>query len=381
MAERSLGALIHSLQTTTSLDDFYGLLPRATGLLTVLSNPLNISLLSSHILSSPAIWSSSDLDLHACRRIINLYNSAALHIVQREAKEEEEEEKFKKTTRVHTPQSKPLKRDEWIEALISGVNGRVLPWRHLLLLGGLLIGMEGQYRQSLSMGMRRKLVVSLIETVQAAITDIHALTSLPSAAAAAAAAVPPPPIAGHCIVMVLTYTWELLSDHEKQSFDPDVLLTMLFESAFMSEEGLEAGLFLNTVDKDMMVDSHGHLHWSAQSSSFERLRSVASRPLVASLGPLSKLMTHCLGVCQPQLVSQSVDALLHFSNTLLAQWRQVRLAAVDRLEEEEVVDANALKTTVPVLRQIFKMAFFSTVISLRAVLGRVLDDRVLATDG
>ncbi|KAI5300816.1 hypothetical protein KEM56_002180 [Ascosphaera pollenicola] len=364
MAERSLGALIHSLQTASSLDGINSLLPRATGLLTILSNPLNLSLLSSHLLSTPAIWASPFLDLQACRRIVGVYNSAAMHVVQREEQADE-----KADDQLAQPQSKPLKRDEWVQALISNAssssNGRgAAPWRHLLLLGGLLIGLEGQYRQSLSLGMRRKLIISLIETVQAALRELPVS----------------PPVAGHCVVMVLTYTWDLLSVHEQRQFDSNVLLTLLMSSAFMSEEGLEGGLFFDTVDKDMKVDAQDHLHWSAQSPSFERIRSVAARPLVASFGPTSKLIAHCLELCHPELASQSVDTLLEFSRTLLSQWRRVKLCGVDPSVEVVMVGENTLKTTLPVLRQLFKMSFFSTVISLRAVMGRVINDNVLATD-
>lgn len=354
----------------------YSILPKATGLLTILSNPLNLSLLSSHLLSAPGIWNNPSLDLHACRRIIGVYNSAAIHVVQREEqaeeKKKEENDNNNNNNQLLQPQTQPLTRNEWVQALIggSGAHGRAAAtspaWRHLLLLGGLLIGMEGQYRQSLSMGMRRKLIHALVETVQATLKELHVS----------------PPIAGHCVVMVLTYTWDLLSVQEQRQFDPNVLLTLLLSSAFMSrEEGLEGGFFFDTVEQDMKVDSQGHLHWSAQSPSFERIRAVAARPLVASFGPLSKLIAHCLESCQPELASHSVDTLLEFSRTLLSQWRQVKMCGVDPSEELEIVDGNTLKTTIPVLRQLFKMSFFSTVISLRAVMGRVINDRVLAADG
>src|SRR3954447_22400374 len=52
-------------------------------LLTTLSNPLNVTLLTSQFLAAPAIWDRPD-GLRTSLRIISVFNSAALTIIRHE---------------------------------------------------------------------------------------------------------------------------------------------------------------------------------------------------------------------------------------------------------------------------------------------------------
>lgn len=64
----------------------------------------------------------------------------------------------------------------------------------------------------------------------------------------------------------------------------------------------------------------------------------------------------------------------------MVQWRQNKLSEVDISEEAEFLDEASLKTTIPILWRLLKTSLFSIIIVLRAVLGRVLNDRLLAAD-
>ena len=59
------------------------ILSSTTSLLTTLSNPLNVTLLTSHLLTAPAIWNKVD-GLQTCLRIISIFNTAAITIHKNE---------------------------------------------------------------------------------------------------------------------------------------------------------------------------------------------------------------------------------------------------------------------------------------------------------
>ncbi|WEW57868.1 hypothetical protein PRK78_003335 [Emydomyces testavorans] len=353
--ERSLGTLLRSLQTASVPEDAYRLLPSATGLLSLLTNPLNVSLLSSQLLRCPALW-EGQVDLQTCRRLVGVFNSAAFTITQHES------------SHGSIPpylQRRGLEREEWLKAVINGADEKSPRWRHLLLLGGVLLGFEGQNRQSLSLHWRKKLESALNKALQLSLTELENS----------------PKVAAQTIVLVLVYTFGLLSDWERSQIDYDVLLPILVDSVFFSDEGLSSGYFLGAIDRDIREINGKKFAWSEQSPTFSQLNTIVQRPLITSLGSLSRLIAHSVDNVRNQaLVVELLDLLLEFSRTLLVQWRQNKLSEVDMSEESEFLDEVTLKTTLPVLWRLLKSSFFSVVIILRAALGRVLNDPVLAGD-
>jgi len=65
---------------------------------------------------------------------------------------------------------------------------------------------------------------------------------------------------------------------------------------------------------------------------------------------------------------------------VLTQWRQNKLSEIDVSEEAEYLASEATEGTLPQLWKLLKSALFGTVIVLRAVVGRILNDPVLAAD-
>ena len=188
-------------------------------------------------------------------------------------------------------------------------------------------------------------------------------------------------IEGLCVTMVLNYSFELLSDYERTMINYDRLLPVLMEGVYSSSEGLEGGYFLGTVDKDIVEAPGKRFQWPEQSITFARITAISSSPLVSALGPLSRLISHAIeNVRDPGLVARSVDHLADFVRTLMVQWRQNKLSEVDRAEEVEFLDADSLKNTIPALWKLLRNCLYSVVIVLRAVLGRVLNDHVLAAN-
>ncbi|EAW06340.1 putative peroxisomal membrane protein Pex17 [Aspergillus clavatus NRRL 1] len=353
--ERSLGALLRSLQSPSELRDAINLLPTATSLLTLLGNPLNLTLLASQLLSAPAIW-EQPVDLQACRKVLSVFNTAAIAIAQNEASEE---------PRVPFAQAKKLEREEWVKAIANGADEKSPRWRHLLLLGGSLLGFEGQNRQGLPRSIRTKLESALVTAAQLSLDELVSQSN----------------IEAQCITMVLNHTFELLSDYERSKLNYDRLLPVLVQTTYLSTEGLEGGYFLGTIDKDIVEAPGKRFQWLPQSDTFGRVTAISSGPLISALGPLSRLIAHSIeNVCDQTLVSQSVDQIAHFARTLMVQWRQNKLSEVDAAEEAEFLDPESLKSTIPSLWKLLRNCLYSVVIVLRSVFGRVLNDHVLAAN-
>ncbi|GAD99616.1 peroxisomal membrane protein Pex17, putative [Paecilomyces variotii No. 5] len=353
--ERSLARLLRSLQTASELEDAYALLPTATSFLAILTNPLNVTLLASQLLSSPAIWDNR-VDLQTCRRIISVFNTAAITILQHE---ETDEPKAPYAPR------KGLDREAWVKAVVAGADERSPRWRHLLLLGGVLLGFEGQNRQGLPSHLRTKLESGLVQATDLALNELGRADD----------------IAGYAITMVLNHTFELLSDFERSQLNYDRLLPVMVRATFLSAEGLEGGYFLGAIDRDVVEAPGKKFLWSAGSASYKHMEAISAKPLISALGPLSRLIAHAVeNVHDRSIISGTVDYLADFVRTLMIQWRQNKLSEIDRSEELDFLEAESLKTTVPALWKLLRTCMFSITIVLRAVLGRVLNDRVLAAN-
>ncbi|KAJ5733434.1 Pentaxin [Penicillium malachiteum] len=354
--ERSLARLLRSLQATSSFEDAAGLLPTATSFLSVLGNPLNLTLLASQLLSAPALW-NHHVDLLSCRKILSVFNTAAIAVLQNDTSE---------APRMPYGRNRSLSREEWVKAVVQGADDKSPRWRHMLLLGGILLGFEGQNRQGLPWSIRTKLESALATAAQLALEETG----------------PEASIDGHCIAMVLNYTFELLSDLERSKLNYDRFLPIMVRSAFLSSEGLEGGFFLGAIDEDIVEGTGKKFTWQAGSATFGYFSTISNRPLVAALGPLSRLISHAVENCRsPQVVAQTVDYLADFVRTLMVQWRQNKLSEVDVAEEKDFLDAESLQTTIPALWKVLRNCIYSVIIVLRAVLGRMINDPALAADG
>jgi hypothetical protein len=320
--------------------------------LSILSNPLNVTLLSSQLLTSPAIW-DHPVDLHTCRRILSVYNTAAITILQNEAADES-----------GIPYARRgLGREAWVKAVVNGADEKSPRWRHVLLLGGVLLGFEGQNRQGLPSHIRSKLESALVKATELVLHGDEQLDG----------------IGGYCVTMVLNYTFELLSDWERSQLDYDRLLPLMLHATFFSNEGLDSAYFIGAIDRDVVEAPDKKFKWSSQSTTYNHVKAISSKPLVSALGPLSRLIAHTVeNVRDPNIVSDAVNSISDFVRTLLVQWRQNKLSEVDQSEETEFLDAECLKTTIPDLWRLLRSCMFSAVIVLRAVLGRVLNDPALA---
>jgi hypothetical protein len=189
------------------------------------------------------------------------------------------------------------------------------------------------------------------------------------------------PVEGHCVVLVLNYTFELLADHHRSRLDYDKLLPLLVDSAFFSVEGLEHGYWLGLIDSDIRQADAKRLRWPGNSKTFGQVKQIQSRLMVSSLGPLARLVAHSIeNIKDATLIAATLDRVAEFARTLTVSWRQNKLSGIDTQEEVERFDTETLKTTLPVLWQILRVSFFAIVIVLRAALGKLLYDPLLSTN-
>jgi hypothetical protein len=256
----------------------------------------------------------------------------------------------------HGHGSTQLSPEAWITAVVKGADEKSPRWRHLLLIGGLLLGVD---KQDLALHLRTRLESALVRAANLTLHDVGAQK----------------PVEGYCVVLVLNYTFELLADHQRAQLDYDTLLPLLVDAAFFSPEGLEHGYWLGLIDSDVFEPAAHRLRWPANSRTFGQVQQIQSRLMVSSLGPLARLTAHSIEhVKDAGLVMAVVDRVAEFARTLMLSWRQNKISGIDFQDEAECFDAETMKTTLPVLWQILRVSLFATVIVLRAALGRLLYD-------
>ncbi|KAF8855885.1 hypothetical protein BDZ45DRAFT_654797 [Acephala macrosclerotiorum] len=356
-ADRLLTTVLRAFQGAPNLEQTDRILGSTTSLLTTLSNPLNITLLTSHLLTAPAIWTQVD-GLRTCLRIISVYNTAAINIRKNEV------ESHPKPHDAYQPrQGGGIGADDWTKAVVKGLDDRSPRWQHILVMAGVLLGMEGQYRESLSRNLKSTLEGALVTAANLALEGPVSGGILGSGS----------------IVLALNHAFPLLSDHIRRELNYDALLMIMIKT-MITTEGYQEGYFLQAIDYDVKEVAGRKFDWSAKSASFRQVQKLASKPLVTSMGPLSRLIAHAIeNTTQPLRIIEAREHLLAFTGDLLERWKRNKLSEVDPSEETEFLTPDTLRVTFPVLWQVLKSAMFATVVILRAIIGRTLIDPFLAS--
>ncbi|KAJ9651146.1 hypothetical protein H2198_009572 [Neophaeococcomyces mojaviensis] len=350
--DRSLATLLRSLQASRNAEDAARLLPSTTGLLSRLSNPLNITLLASQLLANPLLF-PRPIDLASCRSIFSVFYTSALRFVEDE-----------KNEKLHYPRSN-LSRTEWTKAVIQGADNASPRWRHTLLLGGTLLAFEGQGHEQLPSDLRNKIEGALITATNLALQE-HDVRDANYQL---------------CLVFVLNTVFPLLSDHHRAQLQFDLLLPELIDATYFSREGLEHGYWLGTIDGDIQQISKTHFSWNAKSISAVRVQEIKSRPLVSSLGPLARLIAHAVeNVRDSRILVAVLARVAEFSRNVALSWRQNKFSEIEVGEEGDFLDDETRKTAFPNLLQLLRNTLFSIVICLRAITGRLITEPALSSD-
>ncbi|KAG6279654.1 hypothetical protein E4U48_008332 [Claviceps purpurea] len=327
-------------------------------LLANLSNPLNLGVLTSQLLTAPAIWHRQD-GTKSALRVISIYNSAATRIRENELQAAKRKGPAGGDGRV-------LGCEEWTRAVVKGADDRSRRWQHLLVLAGVFMGMEGNDRHSLSRGLRNTLEQAVVLATNLALEG-----NVEDGPAAAAS-----------IVAALTFVFPLLSEHHQTQINCDALLPIVVW-AMTGEEGFCDAQFLRAVDRDTTIIQPGHvLSWPAQSPSCALVQQIEKQPLVANMGPLSKLAAFAVRHARDtSVVLQAQDALLVFTGRVLGSWQMNSLSGIDYSLEGSQLSPDTAQTTWPLLWQVFQRLMFSTTVVLQAIVARSLLDSHMLMPG
>ena len=260
-----------------------------------------------------------------------------------------------------------LSRESWVKAVVHGADEKSPRWKHLLVLGGLLTGFEGQERRGLPVALRRTIEGATVKAANLAMQEVDAGDQLGAST----------------ICTVLGYVLDLLSNFERGQINHDRLLPLLIRNIFFSKAGLHWGYFLGPIDMDVVQVSNRIFEWSPRSSTYVQLQRISSGPLIASFGSLSRLVSLCVDSAgDVDTLFKSMEDLAAFTRSLAVQWRQTKLSEVDAAEESVFLSDMTIKSTLPLLWQVLKSTMFAIVTIQRAFLGRVLGDgRIPTTQG
>lgn len=358
-ADRLLTSVLRAYQGAPNPEQNNRVLSSTTSLLTTLSNPLNVTLLTSHLLTAPAIWNQID-GLRTSLRIISVYNTAALTVHKHQL-----EGGSTKPYDAYQPRlGGGINCDDWAVAVVKGLDDRSPRWQHTLVIAGVLLGMEGQERRGLSGSMRTKCENALV-TAANLVLENAAIVGL---------------LGINSTVLALNHAFPLLSDNVRRQLNYDALV-MHLATAMTSIEGYENAQFIEIIDHDVQQVPGNKFDWSAKSRSFLQLQRLASKPLVSSMGPLSRLVTHSVeNLSMPNRIVEVLDHLLAFTNELLAAWEKCKLSELDPSEETTFLTPETLRVTYPVLWQILKTTMFATTVVLRSIVARTLITSTLSSD-
>ncbi|KUI62159.1 Peroxisomal membrane protein PEX17 [Cytospora mali] len=359
LLNRVLG-LYQTVHDNTQTERIFG---TTLTLLTELTNPLNLSLLTSQFLTAPAIWHrrhEADPLRTTCLRVLGVYNTAAIH-VRRNELEDAEKKHAGITATPHAGGG--LKSEAWARAVVKGADERSSRWQHLLVLAGIMMGFEGHERQGLSGGMKRTLEQAVVTAANLALQSLSR----------------EPPIAATAVVLALNYAFPLMSDAARALVDSDALLPIAIH-AMVGDSAFEGGMFLGPIDLDI-GQAEQRFDWPETSLSFAAIRQLASKPLVETAGPLSKLVAFAIENAKDyRLILQAQDELRTFTARLLEQWQHVRLSEIDISDDAMRLSEGTIQVTSPVLWRLLTNILFAVVAILRSVTARCLLDPHLRND-
>lgn len=323
-------------------------------LLTELSNPLNLGVLTSQLLTARAIWFRPD-GLRTAVRIVSIYNTAALRI--REYEIERDNSKV-------PPRGGGLHCNEWTRAVVKGADDRSSRWKHLLVLTGVLMGMATGEDVALSRSLRSTLEGAVVTAANLAL-HTHVQEG---------------PLAAASIVMALNFAFPLLSDHHKLQINCDALLPISIW-AITGEEGFSDGRFLEGIHRDTVQAPGNVLEWPRSSPSSHQLQDMGQRPIIGNMGPLTKLVGFAVQHTQnSRVVLEAQNSLFMFSRRMLEAWQKNTFSGLDPADESSHLSVETLAYTWPALWQTMKRLMFGVIAILQTIVSRSVLDPDMIND-
>ncbi|PHH73625.1 hypothetical protein CDD80_3669 [Ophiocordyceps camponoti-rufipedis] len=317
-------------------------------LLARLSNPLNLGILTSQLLTAPAIWHRQDGSKTAMR-IIGIYKTAASKV---------------RAGNVDVGEVRRLGCDEWARAVVKGADDGSPPWRHLLVLTGVLLGMETGDGSCLSWRLGRALQQAVVVAANLALRNVGR----------------DGPMAAVSIVTALIFAFPILSDGNRASIDHDALLPIAV-GVITGDEGFCDGRFLAAVGRDTVVNASGLLSWPLNSPSHRLVQELQGRNMMVNMGPLSKLAAFATQHAPTSaVVLRAHEALLRFTGRVLEAWRGNPLSGIDPEDDKGRMSVETQQMTWPLLSGVLRKLMYGSVAVLQAIVSRSLVDRAMMGD-
>ena len=135
---------------------------------------------------------------------MGVFHSAALAVVRRE--EEAVNGQVKPYTMFPPQLEEGVPKEEWVRAVIKGADERSTRWKHIMVIGGLLIGFGPVEDGLLSHSMRSTLEQALVQAANLALDEVLHGDEL----------------GAQCVALVLNHCFPLLSDYERSNLDYNV---------------------------------------------------------------------------------------------------------------------------------------------------------------
>lgn len=352
--DRLLATALRAYQAPNNPAETNRIFGTTTTLLSNLNNPLNITLLTSHLLTARSIWEAPDR-LRTCLRIISVYSTAAKHIIQHE-------QDNSKLAWGQPTVGSGVRPEAWARAVAKGADERSSRWKHLLVLAGILIGMEGDERTTLSSGLRSTLEQAVVTATNLALADPIQTQELGT----------------NAVVLALTYTFPVLSGWNKRCLDCNLLLPATLR-AMTGLGGFQEGEFLHTISGGNVA---GHeAFYRASPDSFLHVQQVTTRPLVQNMGPLSRVAAFAVeNATDTHAVLQAQERLLAFSVNLLDAWRHCPFSSIDITAEAAVLTTDIRQGPWILLWQLLKKLMYAVTGAMQPVVGRCLLDPHMSND-
>lgn len=257
-----------------------------------------------------------------------------------------------------------LRCEAWTRAVVKGADDRSRRWQHLLVLTGVLLGMEGNDRRALSRSLKNTLELAVVTAANLALE-----TQLVDG-----------PVAGGSTIMALNYAFPLLSDYHRTMLNCNALLPLAVW-AITAEEGFCDGQFLTAIGAEVAQSPSHQLAWSPMTPSFRHLQELQKRPIMANLGPLSRLAGFVVQhTSDTRVVLQAQDALLEFTRKVLDAWRKNGLSEIDPAAEATALTPETRGSTWQALWALLKNLMFGVVVFLQAIVSRSLLDPLMLHD-
>lgn len=293
---------------------------------------------------------------------MGIFHSALQRIVQREV---EEAQRLAKSKVIVPPSYEPsISLQNWIKAVVDGLDSRAPRSRHLLVLGGILNGLSRHEDEIVSSATRAQLQELFVKAVNSALFHSHETE-----------------LGRQCAALALNYTFQHLSDFERSHIQYDDLLPVLMHTLLVSPEGFGSGTFLQAIDSDVRQSSSTQFNWPANSPSYIHIQAILANPMISSIGPLSRLIAHSVEcVRDPWLVSSLVDDVAEFCNIMFKGWRHNKISEIEVAEESIYLNQEARTRTLPDLWKLLRSTLFGLVIVLRSAIGRLLADSTLGSN-